>query len=108
MKQSNLPDYSGQPCKSIITENIRAVEKGKELTAPLSYLNKSCEFRTAYKRIVGEFEKMDKEEVKAHHKAHQKAYYQRPEVKAHQKAYYQRPEVKARKKMLRKLREGKE
>lgn len=90
MKQPNIPDYSKHPCKSIIAENIQNVKNNKELTAPLSYLNKSCEFRTAYRRIVGEFEKMDEQEFKAH----RKAYNQRPEVKAreraYKKAYYQR------------------
>ena len=93
MKQPLLPDYSQAPCKSIVTENINAVKKGKELTAPLSYLNKSCEFRKKYAMIVGEFERRTADEMKAR----MKAYRQRPEIKARMKArmkaYYQRPEI---------------
>ena len=73
MRQPNLPNYSGQPCKSVIADNIHAVMNRKELTASLSYLNKSCEFRKKYAMIVGEFEKKDAEEIKAQ----KKAYYQR-------------------------------
>jgi len=111
MKQPLLPDYSEQPCKSIIAENINAVKNGKELTAPLAYLNKSCEFRKKYEMIVGTITRMSDEEkvawrnayrqrpeFKAYQKAYQKAYSQRPKTKAYKKTYYQRPEVKARQK----------
>ena len=99
-----LPDYSKSPCKSIIAENISAVRKGKELTAPLSYLNKSCEFRKKYAMIVGEFEKQDEDEVKASRKAYQKsdkykasrkAYLQSDKYKASRKAYLQSDKYKA-------------
>lgn len=89
MKHSEIPDYSNAPCKSLVVENIRAVEKGKPLTAPLRILNKSCEFKTAYKRIVGEFEKQDEEEKKAYKKAYRKT----DKYKAYLKAYYIRKKL---------------
>ena len=82
-------DYSNAPCKSVIVDNIKAVEQGKELTAPLSYLNRSCEFRQAYNKYL-----LVTEGLPVEVKAYKKAYYQKPEVKAHikayKKAYYQK------------------
>ena len=98
MRQPNLPNYSGQPCKSVIADNIHAVMNRKELTASLSYLNKSCEFRKKYAMIVGEFEKQSKEEIKAYQGAYQKS----DKYKAYKRAYYQRPEIKTKKKAYQK------
>ena len=91
MKTKEEIDYSEAPCKSIVTENIRNIEDGKALTAPLSYLNKSCEFKKRYDIIFG-VEQLKKEEAKAR----MRAYRQKPEMRARMRAYYQKPEVKAR------------
>ena len=86
--------------KKLIEINLKRVEEGKALTIPLAVLN--GKFKEEYRKRVGEFEKLDKEELKAY----QKAYHQKPEAKAHQKAYqkayYQRPEVKSHKKAYQK------
>ena len=98
MKPPTIPDYSGQPCKSIIAENINAVKKGKELTAPLSYLNKSCEFKTAYVRIIGDITHFcDKKAYRQSDKgkASQKKYQQSDKFKASQKKYQQSDKFKA-------------
>jgi len=101
IKQPELPDNSNTPCKSIVVDNINAVKNGKELTAPLRYLNKSCDFKQAYRRIVGEFEKKDAEENKAVQKAYRdsdkyKEYLKSEKYKALQKLYYQRKKQKAK------------
>ena len=108
MKLPEIPE--GKPCNDLITQNIRNVKNNKELTAPLSYLNRSCEFKRAYKNIMGEFEKQDKNEKKAYKKAYQqrnkdkikaywKAYQQRnkDKIKAYQKAYRQRKKKELKK-----------
>jgi hypothetical protein len=96
--------------KEAIEENLRLVELGEPLNIPLSLLN--GEFKQQYfhpnklKKLLciickKQFKQKRISQVccsKNCTKAHQKAYYQRPEVKAHQKAYYQRPEVKAHQK----------
>ena len=110
MTTPKIPDYSGQPCKSIIADNINAVKNGKELTASLSYLNNSCEFKKKYAIIVGEFERQDRDEKKAYKKAYQqsdkykaykKAYQQSDKYKARLKAYYQSDKYKAYQKAYR-------
>ena len=104
MKLPKIPE--GKPCDDLITQNIRNVKNNKELTAPLSYLNRSCEFKRAYKNIMGEFEKQDKNDKKANlkayhqtdkYKAYQKAYW-----KANQKAYHQTDKYKAYQKAYKK------
>ena len=51
------PDWESaqnvSPCNDIITQNIKAVNNGGELTAPLHYLNQSCEFKKVYERLNG-------------------------------------------------------
>ena len=105
-------------CEAEVRKNIVLVELGKPLTLPLAVLNENCEFRKVWEEtydkwhpnhkilnclICGEqiskgkycHKKKCRDKVKAHKKAYDKAYHQRPEVKAHRKAYYQKPEVKA-------------
>ena len=81
--------------KKEIEVNLKNIEKGNPLTIPLAVLN--GEFKKVYKEKFGEFERKDKEEVKAHqkayHKAYNKAYNQRPKVKAYHKAYYQKKKL---------------
>ena len=102
IQQPEIP--KGKPCNDLVTQNISNIRNGRELNAPLSYLNRSCEFRKVWENI-------HLADNIAERKAHMKAYNQRPEVKERQKAYrkaynqrpevkarYQRPEVKARKK----------
>lgn len=74
--------------KEDIKINLECVEKGKPLLKSLVVLN--GEFKKAYKKKFGEFEKLDKEEVKAY----QKAYHKIDKYKAYQKAYYQRKKLK--------------
>ena len=108
-------------CEAEVKKNIVLVELGKPLTLPLAVLNENCEFRKIWEEtydkwhpnhkilnclICGEqiskgkycHKKKCRDKVKAHKKAYDKAYYQKPEVKAHRKAYHQRPEVKAHRK----------
>jgi len=99
MKLPKIPE--GKPCDDLITQNIRNVKNNKELTAPLSYLNRSCEFKRAYKNIMGEFEKQDKNEKKAYKKAYQQTDKYKAYQKAYKKAYYQTDKYKANKKAYR-------
>ncbi len=67
-----------KPCIRIVNENLTLVYEGLPLTKPLSFLNKSCEFRTKYRHFMNY----------AHGTAE--------EVKERMREYKQRPEVKAR------------
>ena len=90
MKLPEIPDYSNAPCKSLIVENIRNVENGKELTAPLAHLNRSCEFRRIWNKLG------EKEIRKAYRQSDKyKAYQQSDKRKAYLKAYYQSNKYKA-------------
>ena len=108
MKTPKIPKDT--PCKSVVVENIQNVKNGKELTAPLAYLNRSCEFKKAYERVVGgtvgkvinakpcvlKGAYQQTPEYKAKKRAYWKAYQQTPEYKAKKRAYQQTPEYKAK------------
>jgi len=51
MEKRDKEIYRDAPCKSIVAENIENVKNNKALTAPLSYLNRSCEFKKIFKAV---------------------------------------------------------
>jgi len=98
-------------CKSLLVDNIAAVEEGRELTAPLRQLNESCEFKAVWKRHcnimlgedIGKKEKragrkeyLQRPEVKARIRRYCKDYYKTPKNKERIKKYYQIPKNKER------------
>lgn len=95
MKVPVRPDYSQTPCKSVVADNIKAIKNGESLNAPLSYLNKSCEFRKVYNVVFGPLT-ADREKKNAK----LRTYLQSPEAKArmcaNQRKYRNKPEVKER------------
>jgi hypothetical protein len=50
--KNKVIDYSKTPCKSIVLDNLNLVKAGKELNAPLRWLNTSCQFRKKYYDLI--------------------------------------------------------
>jgi hypothetical protein len=90
MKRPELPELSNAPCKSIVVENIHNIEKGKALTAPLSYLNRSCEFRQRYEKIVGPIFSTSAERVRKMRSYHDLSPEEKERAREHQRAYHHR------------------
>ena len=96
----NIP--KGKPCDSLVTQNIRNVRQGKELNAPLAYLNRSCKFRKVWD-IVNNIKGLKSQEYRQSdkYKAYHKAYQQSDKYKASQKKYLQSDKYKASQKKYR-------